>query len=236
LQVVIEEVGVSRAPQVSAMDAVRAAEGSGTDQPETAAESVPAAEASRPERPLRADAQRNRDALLSAAAGLYAERGVDCSLEEIARRAGVGIGTLYRHFPTRDALIEAVYRREVEIVCDSAAELLATEPADAALSDWMRAFARYVATKKGMAAALKPVLGPDNELFAYSRRRIHEALNSLVTAAAASGAIRADVNSDDLLSGMSGICMATDTPGWADRTERLVQLLIDGLRYGAPVG
>jgi AcrR family transcriptional regulator len=186
-------------------------------------------------RPLRADARRNRDALLTAAAGLYAERGVDASLEEIARRAGVGIGTLYRHFPTRDALIEAVYRREVELLCDSAVDLLATEPAAVALADWMRSFARYVATKKGMAAALKPVLGADNELFAYSRRRIQGALALLVDAAVDSGAIRADVNADDLLSGMSGICMATDTAGWADRTERLVQLLVDGLRYGAPV-
>ena len=100
---------------------------------------------------MRADARRNRDLLLSAAAQVYAERGVDASLEEIARRADVGIGTLYRHFPTRDALNEAVYRREVERLCDGVDELIASNPPDVALAGWMRRFAGYVATKKGMA-------------------------------------------------------------------------------------
>jgi AcrR family transcriptional regulator len=185
-------------------------------------------------RAKRKDAARNHDLLLSAAAEVYAERGVESSLEEIARRAGVGIGTLYRHFPTRDALSEAVYRREVEALCSGAEGLLQNADPVEALASWMRAFAGYVATKRGMAMALKSALGPDNELFSYSHRRIREALGMLVDRATASGGIRTDVDADDLLRAMSGICMATDSPGWGERVGRLVDLLVDGLRYGAP--
>jgi AcrR family transcriptional regulator len=182
----------------------------------------------------RKDAARNREALLAAAAEVYAERGIEASLEEIARRAGVGIGTLYRHFPNRDALNEAVYRREVDSLCDGADGLLtAAAPVDA-LAEWMRRFAGYVARKRGMAMALKSALGPDNELFSHSQRRIGAALDTLVKAAVASGEIRSDVDSEDLIRAMSGICMAADTPDRAERTGRLVDLLVDGLRFGAP--
>ena len=182
----------------------------------------------------RKDAARNREALLAAAGEVYAERGVEASLEEIARRAGVGIGTLYRHFPNRDALNEAVYRREVDSLCDGVDALLADRSAVDALSEWMRRFAGYVARKRGMAMALKSALGPDNELFSHSHRRISESLEALVKAAEASGAIRSDVDSEDLLRAMSGICMATDSTASAARTARIVDLLIDGLRFGAP--
>ncbi len=185
-------------------------------------------------RTLRSDARRNRELLTSTAAELFGERGVEVPLEEIARRANVGIGTLYRHFATRDALVEAVYRREVGLLCDGVDELLRDEPADAALATWMRRFANYVAKKRGMAMALKSVLGADSELFTYSHQRIRDALGALVAAAADSGQIRDDVDAEDLLRAMSGICMATDSPGWADRTARLVDLLMDGMRYGAP--
>jgi AcrR family transcriptional regulator len=185
-------------------------------------------------RAARKDAQRNRDALLVAAAGAFAERGAECSLEEIARRAGVGIGTLYRHFPNRDALIEAVYRREVATLCDRVPELLAErEPLDA-LRTWLLEFAGYVARKRGMAVALKAALGPDNQLFTESHRRMHEAFDTVLGAAVESGAIRSDANPDDLMRGLSGICMASDTTvQCADRNARLVDLLVDGLRYGA---
>ncbi|HEY8302126.1 MAG TPA: TetR/AcrR family transcriptional regulator [Jatrophihabitans sp.] len=182
----------------------------------------------------RKDAARNREALLAAASEVYAERGVEASLEEIARRAGVGIGTLYRHFPNRDALNEAVYRREVDSLCDGVDTLLAENAPVDALAQWMRRFASYVARKRGMAMALKSALGPDNELFSHSHRRIREALATLVDAAVATGEIRSDVDHEDLLRAMSGICMATDSPGWAERTGRLVDLLVDGLRFGAP--
>jgi AcrR family transcriptional regulator len=185
-------------------------------------------------RPQRADARRNRDLLLVAAAEVYGERGVDASLEEIARRANVGIGTLYRHFPTRDALTEAVYRREVSLLCDGVDDLIANNAGDAALAQWMRRFAGYVAKKKGMAMALKSVLGADSELFTHSHQRIRTAIGTLITAATEAGTIRDDVEPDDLLRAMGGICMATDSPDWADRTTRLVDLLVDGLRYGAP--
>jgi AcrR family transcriptional regulator len=193
-----------------------------------------AADAANAGRRPRKDAARNRESLLAAAGEVYGERGVDASLEEIARRAGVGIGTLYRHFPTRDELNEAVYRREVETLCDTVDELLATSRPVDALAEWMRRFAGYVARKRGMAMALKSALGADNELFSYSHRRIREALNALVIAAVGAGEIRDDVEAEDLLRAMSGICMAADTPGWAERTGRLVDLLVDGLRYGAP--
>jgi AcrR family transcriptional regulator len=182
--------------------------------------------------PKRADARRNHDQILVAAAEVFAERGIEAPLEEIARRAGVGIGTLYRHFPNRDALNEAVYRREVETLCSGIDALLADNPPDVALREWMARFAGYVARKRGMAVALKSALGADNELFTYSHRRIREAIGSLVDAAVAAGTIRPDVDPDDLLRGMSGICMASDLPG-GDRTARLIDLLVDGLRYGA---
>jgi AcrR family transcriptional regulator len=193
-----------------------------------------AADVAAADRPVRKDAQRNRETLLRAASEAYGERGVDASLEDIARRAGLGIGTLYRHFPTRDALNEAVYRREVEALCDGADEMIRTLPPVEALRAWMGSFAMYVAKKRGMAMALKSALGPNNELFANSHRRITEAIRALVDNAVQSGTIRADADPDDLLRAMSGICMASDQPGWNDRTGRLVELLVDGLRYGAP--
>jgi AcrR family transcriptional regulator len=185
------------------------------------------------DRGLRADARRNRDALLAAGAAAFAERGPDASLEDIARRAGVGIGTLYRHFPDRDALTEAVYRREVELLCDSVEPLLADNPADIALANWMRNFAVYAANKRGMMVALKAVLGADNELFTYSHRRIREAIGALIKAASVEGSIRDDVDAEALLTGMRGICMASDLPDDSARTGLLIDLLVDGLRYGA---
>jgi AcrR family transcriptional regulator len=186
------------------------------------------------ERPLRADAQRNRDKLLTVAVDAFAEHGIEASLEDIARRAGVGIGTLYRHFPTRDCLMEAVYRHQVELLCDAAPELLAEHDPDEALTIWMERFVGYVATKRGMAMALKAVIGKDSELFAYVHGRIREAVSMLLTAAAESGAIRSDVDPPDLLKALSGICLVSDQPDWQAQAHRLVSLLHDGLRYGAP--
>jgi AcrR family transcriptional regulator len=186
------------------------------------------------ERALRADARRNRDALLAAGAETFADRGADASLDEVARRAGVGIGTLYRHFPDRDALTEAVYRNEVERLCDSVDPLLAELAADEALSTWMGNFAAYAATKRGLVVSLKSALGADNELFSYSHGRIRGAIEALVAAAAADGSIRADVDADSLLTAMRGICMAGDSPVAAERVGLLIGLLVDGLRYRAP--
>lgn len=184
-------------------------------------------------RPLRADAQRNHDALLEAASAAFAEKGVDTSLEDVAKRAGVGIGTLYRHFPTRDALIEAAYRRGVEQMCDVADELRASHDGDEALELWMQHFVGYVATKRGLANALKLSAGADHaELFAYVHDRIKTALGTLTDAAAATGRVRSDVDGMDLIRALSGICMVSDQG--QQQAFRLISLLMDGLRFGAP--
>jgi AcrR family transcriptional regulator len=182
---------------------------------------------------LRADARRNRERLLSTATVVFSERGADASLEDIARQAGVGIGTLYRHFPTRDAMIEAVYRHEVEVLSDSASELLGRLPPDVALAEWMRRFVGYVATKRGLATALKSMMGSNTTLFDDCRQRMNDAAGELLAAGATAGAIRGDVDPADLLRGMSGICVAADQQGWQDQAQRLIALLLDGLRYGA---
>jgi AcrR family transcriptional regulator len=183
-------------------------------------------------RPLRADARRNRDALLVAAAAQFAERGVEAPLEEIARQAGVGIGTLYRHFPTRDALIADVYRREVDLLCGGVDELLATLPADEALAEWMRRFVGYVATKRGLAVALKSMVDDNSELFAQSRVHINESMARLVHAAVEAGLVRTDADPEDVLRGMSGFCLFSEQAGWQEQAQRLVTLLVDGLRFG----
>jgi len=188
------------------------------------------------DRPLRKDAQRNRDLLISVASGLFAEHGVEYPLEDIAREACVGIGTLYRHFPTRGALIEAVYRREVAQLCDSVDGLLATRTADEALEAWMYNFVSYVAAKRGLSAALKDMMAAEPDLFAVTRASIREAADKVLTAAVAEGAIRPVVEADDLIRAMGAICMVTDDAGYSDRATTLVSLLLDGLRAGAPRG
>ena len=183
-------------------------------------------------RPLRADARRNRDALLVAAAAQFAERGVESPLEDIARRAGVGIGTLYRHFPTRDALIADVYRREVDLLCGGVDELIATLPADEALAVWMSRFVGYVATKRGLAVALKSMVNDNSDLFARSRAHINESMARLVHAAVEAGLVRTDADPEDVLQAMSGFCMFSQQAGWQEQAQRLVNLLVDGLRFG----
>ena len=195
-------------------------------------------DASRPQRALRADAKRNREALLATAVVAFSEHGVETSLEDIAQRAGVGIGTLYRNFPTREALIEAVYRNEVEKLCDAVADLQDELPADEALAEWMQRFVAHVARKRGMAVALKQAAaqkadGSTSELFAYAHERMRIAMATLLDAGIAAGTVRADVDPMDLIRAMSGICLAIDQPGWLDQARRLVTLLVDGLRFGA---
>ena len=186
-------------------------------------------------RALRVDAQRNHDALLTAATVAFGEHGTETSLEEIAKKAGVGIGTLYRHFPTRDALVVAAYRKGVEDLCGTAVLLLADVPSDAALLAWMTSFVDYVASKRGFAGTLKQTAdGSHQELKAAMRAKMLAALTLLVDAAVADGAIRADVATDDLLRTLSGICMMSDQPEWQQQARRMVALLMDGLRYGAP--
>ena len=157
----------------------------------------------------------------------------EVTLDAIAKDAGVGIGTLYRHFPTRGALIEAVYRREVGQLCDSAEELLRTQTPDEALASWMRNFVAYASTKRGLSAALRDMMSAEPELFTDTRARIYAAANSVLAAAAADGAIRPDVDAEDLIRGMGGICMATDDDGYTERANKLMTLMLDGMRHGA---
>ena len=187
-------------------------------------------------KPLRADAQRNRDRLVEVAAAAFAEQGVDASLEEIARQAGVGIGTLYRHFPTREHLVEVVYRREVEALCAAADDLASYHPADMALEQWMQRFVDYIATKRGLAASLRILFNTNSAVFSDMSGRVSLALRQLVDAAVAEGSIRNDVDASDVLHALGGIYSAPDTKDWRDRSRRLVKLLMDGLRFGAGKG
>jgi len=184
-------------------------------------------------KPQRADARRNRERLLEVAAEAFTRDGINASLEDIAREAGVGIGTLYRHFPTREHLVEVLYRREVEALCEAAEELARQHPADIALAEWMQRFVGYIAAKRGMAASLRILFETNSELFAAASGKVPVALRRLVDAAASKGLIRSDVDSTDILQALSGIYSAPDTPDWQTRSDRLVSLLMDGLRWGA---
>jgi AcrR family transcriptional regulator len=184
---------------------------------------------------LRADARRNRDRLIKAAADAFARFGVGASLEAIAREAGVGAGTLYRHFATREALIEAVYRHEVEGLVAAAEELSRTREPEVALAEWMQRFVGYIATKRGMRDSLRLLLESNSPLFAETSGLVPLAFRDLMEKAVQAGTIRPDANSSDVLHALSSIYSTTDGPDWQDRSTRLVSLIIDGLRYGAPL-
>ena len=178
----------------------------------------------------RADAQRNRERLLEVAKAAFADAGPDVSLDEIARRAGVGIGTLYRHFPTRDVIVEAVYRREVEQLAGAATRLLLSLPPGKALHEWMRLFVDYIATKKVMASALSSIVGGATELYAVSGTQITDAMFLLVDRARATGAIRPDIDPNDLLRALVGFTYGNTSPAWQASALRLIDILMDGLR------
>jgi AcrR family transcriptional regulator len=196
-------------------------------------ETVPAA-APETGRPLRADAQRNREKLLAAAAAAFAEQGEDVALETVAARAGVGIGTFYRHFPNRDALVVAAYRHEVAQLCAAAPELLVERSPEQALRAWAERFTDYIATKRSMGSALRSAAGSDSPLFAETRELILGAIRRLLAAGAAAGTLRADVDSADVLRVLNGIWYLPAGPEWRDTVGRMLDLVIDGLRYGAP--
>jgi AcrR family transcriptional regulator len=184
-------------------------------------------------RPLRADAQRNRDRLLQAAVRAFARAGPDATLDAIAKDAGVGIGTLYRHFPTREALVEAAYRNELARLCDAVADLLAAMPPDEAMRAWMDRFVGYMTTKRGMADALRAVIASGGNPFAQSRDRLTGAITVLLGAAAAAGTVRPDIEPGDVLASLSGVSLAAGEPAQREQVGRLLDLLMDGLRYRA---
>lgn len=185
---------------------------------------------------MRADARRNREKLLEAAAELFAAEGTDVSLEAVAKRAGVGIGTLYRHFPTREALIAETYRNEVAHVADGADELLATLPADQAMEEWLERFIAYAAAKRGMGDALKQLAVSREELFPEARRRIGDTIDRLLAAGVEAGTIRPDVTADDVYRATMAVWNIPDGDDWVDQARVVLRLLMDGLRYGASRG
>jgi AcrR family transcriptional regulator len=182
---------------------------------------------------MRCDAQRNRERLVEVAAETFAAHGVDAPLEKIAKTACVGIGTLYRHFATREALIEAVYRHNVEQLCASADELLATRPADEALAEWMQSFVAYVSVKRGLATYLKSAVAADSDLFTYAHGLIRATIDRLIAAAVEAGAVRPGVDGMDVLHALGGVCLMSDQTGDPTQGTKVAALLMDGLRYGA---
>jgi AcrR family transcriptional regulator len=177
----------------------------------------------------RADAVRNRERVLEAAKAVFSAGGPDASLEAVARRAGVGIGTLYRHFPTREALFEAVYRREVQQLGELAEQLKSEAAPVDALRRWLRSNVEFVATKKGMSAALALAAHGSSELYAYTFDRLTKAVGALLDRAVAAGEIRADIGPEDLLRALVGMCYMYDQPGWQATVLRLVDVFVDGL-------
>jgi AcrR family transcriptional regulator len=183
------------------------------------------------DRHVRADAQRNNDALLEAALAVFATSGVDAPVREIAEKAGVGIGTVYRHFPQRADLVAAVFRHEID-ACADAASVLATEHAPGeALALWMQRYADFIATKHGLAAALHSGDPAYSTLPSYFDTRLRPALQTLLDAAVNAGEVRSDIASDDLLSAVRSLCMSAHDD--RNYTRRMIALLVDGLRYSA---
>ncbi len=181
------------------------------------------------ERPLRADAKRNRNQILAAAARSFSKCGLEATLDGIAKDAGVGIGTLYRHFPTRELLIEAAYRNELAAVGDAAPELLEKLPPAEALRAWMDRYIDYMTRKLGMADALRSVIASGANPYAQSFELLVGAIKPLLDAGVAAGEIRPDVSADDVLVSLSGVALAAGTK--RDQADRLLNLLLDGLRF-----
>jgi AcrR family transcriptional regulator len=184
-------------------------------------------------RPVRADARRNRERLLEAAVRAFASDGVDVTLEAIAKTAGVGIGTLYRHFPTRDALVEAAYRQELAHLCDAVPGLQRSLPPHEAARAWMDRFIDYMTTKRYMAGALQAVIASGGDPYAESRARLIAAITTLLAAGISAGTLRADVEPNDVLLALSGVSLAAGAPDQREQAGRLLDLLIDGLRHHA---
>src|SRR5882757_5982392 len=189
-----------------------------------------------PVRKPRADAVRNRERVLKAAKIVFSTGGPEASLEAAARRAGVGIGTLYRHFPTREALFEAVYRREVDQLSELAEQLKNDAAPVDALRRWLRSNVEFVATKKGMSAALAIAVQGSSELSVYSFDRLTKAVGALLDRAVAAGEIRADIGPEDVLRALVGMCYMHDQPGWQKSVLRLLDVFVDGLCVQTNVG
>lgn len=178
----------------------------------------------------RADAQRNRARILEIAKRAFTRAGVNISLDDVARQAAIGAGTLYRHFPTRDALLEAVYRTEVEKLAAAERELAESLAPVEALRGWMLLFVDYIAAKQLIAPALNDIVGGSSKLFAWTGSQIKGAIEALVKRAIESGDIRPDLDPLDLLRALIGVSNVASGPDWAQSAKRLVDILILGSR------
>jgi AcrR family transcriptional regulator len=183
-----------------------------------------------PGRKPRTDAQRNRERILEVAKGAFTRDGANTSLDDIAKEAGVGAGTLYRHFPTREALLEAVFRTEVGKLAAAERELAAKFPPVEALRAWMLLFVDYIATKHLIAPALNTLVGGPSKMYEASRAQITGAIDALVKRAIASGDIRPDLEPFDLVRALIGVSNVASTPDWQQSARRLVDILISGSR------
>ena len=184
---------------------------------------------------VRIDAQRNFEALLEAAIEVFAVSGVDAPVREIADRAGVGIGTFYRHFPQRADLVAAVFRHEIDACADAAPVLSGQHPPGGALEKWLQRYSDFLGTKRGLAAALHSGNPAFEALPAYFHQRITPALTGLLAAAAEAGEVKADLDATDLLDAVTSLCHGAYPKGQA-HARRLVTLLVDGLRYRSDAG
>jgi AcrR family transcriptional regulator len=181
-------------------------------------------------KPLRADAQRNRDSILQTAVRVFAVQGLDANLDGIARQAGVGSATLYRNFPTREALIEAAYRNELGHLWQAASALLAEQPPLEALREWMTRFLDYATAKLGMADVLRAVIESGRNPYSDTRRMMLEAIGALLDACRGAGVIAGDIDPADILAGVTGVALASGNPDQREQAGRLLDLLVAGLR------
>jgi len=202
---------------------------SATVQAADEAQPAQAAQAKRP----RADAERNRARLLDAARAAFASGQDPVTLDQIARDAGVGIGTLYRHFPTREALVEALYRKELGDLCASAGDLLLTHSPDHALRAWMSRFADYVTAKREMADAIRAVFAAGTVTVSQAREELATAAATILEAGAADGTLRAGVRPQDVVAMIVGIFTATSIEGGREQLERMFDLLMDAVTFHA---
>src|ERR1700735_1539152 len=182
------------------------------------------------QRKPRADAHRNRERILADAKDAFTRRGANTSLDDVAKQAGIGAGTLYRHFPTRDALLEAVYRTEVEKLAEAERKFAETMPPIDALRAWMLLFVDYIATKQIIAPALNTLIGGPSKVFESTGRQIKGAIRALVKHAIESGDIRPDLDPLDLLRALIGVSNVASAPDWPQSARRLVDILLLGSR------
>jgi AcrR family transcriptional regulator len=180
----------------------------------------------------RADSQRNRARLLEVASRMFSEQGADVPFAEIAQAAGVGVGTIYRHFPERKDLIEAAYRSEVDAVCDAVGTLLAETSPERALRTWMDRFIEYMTRKRGMSDALRVVVSSGSDPFARSRKRLVEAVATLLEATEAAGVTTPGIDPDDLLLMLSGIALVGEGTQGPDQLSRMLDLLFAAVSVG----